>query len=326
MGYNVKGSNKAILFAMFLPQIISIVFITILSAFYSDLKELQNSLVYMFSMMLVAQIAFAIIIGFFACKNKINVWKSIKTENKKLTIKNVAVCVVISIVAVFGLFYFVSLFNKLFGLIGFVPSTAGLPNNTFGWFLVNVLISATLPAVLEELVFRGIVFGGLKKHGFWFACLISSFAFMFVHLSLGSVVYPIIMGIVFCLINKKTGSILYSMIVHFCNNFIVLLVEYLSNVLGKSILPDINLWWQYLLAILVAVVAIVVIWCIIKKWLTNKNSDNNLLQDKVICENQTEIEAQTQIVVNKYEKKSVLYTMIVSFVFWIIMIAISLAG
>ena len=325
---NIKNSNRAFLLAMFLPQIISILLITIFASFSSDLEALKSSYLYLFSMMLVAQVAFATIYLLYIKKCKIKIFQNIKTESKKINLKNVLFCILISIIAVFGLVYFVGLFDKLFGLIGYVPPTGGLPNDTFGWFFINVLISAVLPAIFEELVFRSIIFKGLQNLGFWFAAGISSVMFMFVHMSLGSIVYPIIMGIIFCLVVKKTGSVIYSMIIHFCNNFIVLLVEYISNSVGNSILPEINVWWQYMLSVVVAVLAFAVVWFIIKKCLFEKQTLPNSMQENENLNNQisTDLQVQNQAVLTKHKKISVYYHLFIGFVFWLIMIILSLVG
>jgi len=150
---------------------------------------------------------------------------------------------------------------------------------------------------------------------------------MVVHLSLGSLVYPLIMGIVFCLIVQKTGSVLYSIIVHFCNNFLVLLIEYLSNISGKSIMPNITLWWQYVLALVMAVVAIAVIYLLIKKAL---NPSTLIINGPKILNSKTDNESgniediSIQNITKKQDIFSVIYTLIIGFAFWLIVVILSL--
>ena len=99
--YGVVDSSKVFLWAVFLPQVLSIVFVMVLAIFFKDIKELETSLVYAVCMMLVAQIAFALI---YFVYNKKNQFEFKVTSNLSFDInwKNVIFCVTISIIAVFG--------------------------------------------------------------------------------------------------------------------------------------------------------------------------------------------------------------------------------
>ena len=193
--FTPKDSGKTFLWSMFLPQALSLLFLVILSTFLKTPEEMKNSYVYAIAMMLVAQIAFAIIYFFNIKKKQIKFIRLVKEQKPKMCVRNILLCVFISIIAVAGFINLVGVFNILIEKFGYVQSPSLILNSNFGLLCLNIVLSVIIPAIMEELVFRGIVFKGLRKRGFWFAAIISSAMFMLVHLNLGSLIYPFIMGI-----------------------------------------------------------------------------------------------------------------------------------
>ena len=324
---NIKDICKVFLLAFFLPQLVGFCAVLFFMPFFEDTNALQNSYLYIFTMSLLAQACFFVIYYFYSKKNKVAFKTEIKSIKNKASLNNILLCVLISVIAVFGLVYFVQIFDIIFSKIGYKPSDLALPLNTFGWFLVNVLISAVTPAIMEELIFRKIIFKGLRRKGFWFSAIISSVMFMLVHQNLGSTAYPIIMGIIFCLVVEKTGSVFYSMVIHFGNNFIVLLINFIQNISRKPIFIELNFWWQYSIAIIVALLAVFVIYLIIQKMLDKKCEVIEIKESTKDEENELLITAE-KIEEEKLEKKAeartIIYTLIISAVFWIILVATSL--
>lgn len=269
--YNQIDSAKVFTWVMLLTQIVSFVLVLFFSVIYQDKETMENSMFYILVASVIAQVCFAFVFIYYNKKNKINPFVACKLKTKVNWV-NIIVCMLISIIAVFGLMNFISIFDYIFQKIGFSSNGLNLPLDNFGWFLLNVLLLAVLPALLEELIFRGIIFNGLRQRGFWFASIISTFMFAFMHLSIYQFVYPLIMGMVFCFVVEKTGSTLYSIIVHFCNNFIVILISYISNITGKSIEIAINSFLKIAVFVLIAIISVIII-LLLTKILKNKNSN-----------------------------------------------------
>ncbi len=142
----------------------------------------------------------------------------------------------LAIISVFACVNITSLFNYLSELLTStnVSTTLGVTVNSFWEFCLILFIYALLPAVGEELVFRGIIYNGLRqKYSAKCAILISSLLFALIHFSIFKTFYQFILGLILGIMLYFTGSIIYCMIFHFVNNFIVLLITALSN--GKSI-------------------------------------------------------------------------------------------
>lgn len=289
--YTQTDACKTFLWALLVPQGLSLLVALIFSFFYKTPEELSSSQVYLFIATIIAQVAFALVVFLYNKKNNVNFIKATKLNFSKISTKNILVCILISIIAVFGLYNFINMFGKIFTKLGFVSSSLSLPNNTFYWFIINVVLLAIVPAFFEEVIFRGMIFNGLRKSGFLFAGLISALMFTLVHMSIHQMIFPFIMGVVFALILEKTGSLLYTMLTHFCNNFVVLLITYISNTIGKDFLYiDVKTFPVALLVTFIAVVALVVIWLLVKYVLVNNNeqkSDRNLEKTNLLQEDYT---------------------------------------
>ena len=82
-----------------------------------------------------------------------------------------------------------------------------------------LLLLAVLPAVCEELTFRGFVFGGLVKQGGALrAILITSLFFGFTHTVLQQSIAATIMGLMLGVIAWRTGGVICCIAVHVINN------------------------------------------------------------------------------------------------------------
>lgn len=102
--------------------------------------------------------------------------------------------------------------------------------------LLLCITIAIFPAVMEELVFRGIIFkNARKKFSAIISALISGFAFGIYHLDIQQFAYAFILGIGFALIYEKTKNIFDVIIIHFVIDFSQL---YLA--LGILNMQDVN--------------------------------------------------------------------------------------
>ncbi len=82
-----------------------------------------------------------------------------------------------------------------------------------------LLLMALLPAICEELAFRGFIFGGLlRQQGALRAIVVSALFFGFTHTLLQQSIAACLMGIVLGLIAWRTGGVICTIIVHLCNN------------------------------------------------------------------------------------------------------------
>ena len=134
----------------------------------------------------------------------------------------------VAIVLQFGLMFSLSELNNYFVAFleqfGYESAGVQLPSLD-GWYLLPaMLIIAVLPAVFEETLFRGILVRSMSASdwGTGAIVLISGAMFSLFHGNPAQTLYQFICGMCFALIALRAGSILPSMVAHFCNNAAIL--------------------------------------------------------------------------------------------------------
>lgn len=129
------------------------------------------------------------------------------------------------IIANFVSSYIVYLFSE-FGL--YPPDMPAYMEKNIGSLLMNILVFALLPAILEEMIYRGYILRILSKYGNVFAVVVSSVLFALMHGNILQIPFAFIVGLTCGYIVIKTGRIWISMMIHFLNNFMSELLQYVG--------------------------------------------------------------------------------------------------
>jgi len=110
-------------------------------------------------------------------------------------------------------------------------------------FALIILVTAVMPAVGEELFFRGFLFGSMRqRYGIFWGILISSLIFGAFHMSLVKLLPTAMLGACFAYIGWVSGSIYIGMLLHFLNNMVSMLsMEYPEKV--GALLPVLTKEW-----------------------------------------------------------------------------------
>jgi hypothetical protein len=96
-------------------------------------------------------------------------------------------------------------------------------------YLVQVLLIAALPAVVEEFVFRGLIYHSYRRNGLVGAALFSALAFGIMHMNLNQFFYAFTIGIFFAKMVEVTGTMWSSMFAHFAfNTYSITMVQLLK--------------------------------------------------------------------------------------------------
>ena len=136
---------------------------------------------------------------------------------------------IVAITLQIGLFA-LSEVNNLFLIFlekfGYQNSIMEIPSmDGFGLVWV-LLVIGFMPAVFEELLFRGVILNGLRSLGALSAILVCGGLFALFHQSPAQTIYQFCCGAAFALVAIKSGSILPTMLAHFLNNTVILLLTY----------------------------------------------------------------------------------------------------
>ncbi len=129
----------------------------------------------------------------------------------------------------FGLFALSGLnelFLSIFEQFGFQSPEVSIPDLD-GWMLLPaILVIAVLPAFFEETLHRGICRLGFENSGFGplATMLLSGLFFSLFHGNPVQTVYQFVCGCAFALLAIRSGSVFPSMLAHFTNNAVVLIL------------------------------------------------------------------------------------------------------
>ena len=170
---------------------------------------------------------------------------------------------------------FGGVFEKLEEYLKMLEETAAattekmLNVDTIGGLLLNLLVIALIPAVGEELTFRGVLQQGLMRRmkSPHVAILLSAAIFSFIHFQFYGFLPRMFLGMLLGYLFYTSGSLWTCMLMHFLNNGSAVVVYYLNH---KGIINvDVdhfgeaqNIW--VLIASAVVTVALIV-WCCWKK-------------------------------------------------------------
>jgi membrane protease YdiL (CAAX protease family) len=107
-----------------------------------------------------------------------------------------------------------------------------LSGNHLSVLFLNLLVMAVIPAVCEELLFRGVMITWFKKLSLnvHLSVWVSAFLFSAIHLQFYGFVPRLLLGLYLGYIFVWTGSLWSSVIAHFVNNGIIVMGAYLYNV------------------------------------------------------------------------------------------------
>jgi uncharacterized protein len=116
---------------------------------------------------------------------------------------------------------FAALYAAIFG----VPEQEDIAEG-FGALPVQVLLIVIAAPISEELLFRGLIFGGMRKHMPRIAAaLVAGLIFGALHALTGLSAVPplVVFGVILCLLYEKTGSIVPGIVLHMLNNSVALI-------------------------------------------------------------------------------------------------------
>lgn len=323
--FSYKDSSMAFLFAIFVYFALSFVFSQFLVSYslannveVSSLFS-QNWVIYINA--LLGEVGYLIVFLVFSKRKKVNVF-ACKREDR-LRVNTTILTILIASVLFFASINFVLMFENIFSTFS-TPPNGRIPLSNIGELLLSILCFALMPAVCEELLFRGIIFKSLnKKFGLVLSVILGSIIFVLIHFSIYQTIYQFLLGIALCLILYFTGNILYCIIAHFTNNLIVLLINYFAK---NDTILQFNNWGvkEVILSILFLLIGIAVI-CFIFSIIRKQKQEYQKLEEDYEQHGQEYIGEEKNINDNNVQNKNgdslanfaYIATMIFCLIIWI---------
>lgn len=131
--------------------------------------------------------------------------------------------------------------------------------DNFVIFIFVVLIGP----IMEELLYRGLIFKKLQNYGWWYGAIIVSLLFALGHGNIPQAIGAFFISLVLCLVTFKSDSLIPAIIIHMLNNFIAQISEYNNEV------------WQYIMSVFILVVALIGLILLIKEFKKRPNLQLN---------------------------------------------------
>ncbi len=101
-------------------------------------------------------------------------------------------------------------------------------------FQISLFVMAILPAVNEEILCRGMLYGSYRRRAPVKGVLLSALVFGLFHMNLNQLPYACLLGVVFALMNEATGSVLTSILMHFLLNGFNVLTNFAAAARGLT--------------------------------------------------------------------------------------------
>ncbi len=211
------ASGIAFSVATVLPTLLSVLFLIIVGL--AQTGDYTQTDWYLYIGYLLPQIAFAIT-AFWALRfSKTPVKTAIVEQKCKPRYFLLAITMQIGLLSLSELN---ALFLKFLERFGYQDAGIALPNMEGVGFVGVLVVVALIPAIFEEIMFRGVLLKGLKSFGETGAVLLCGALFALYHQNPAQTLYQFCCGAAFALVAIRSGSILPTVVSHFLNNALIL--------------------------------------------------------------------------------------------------------
>lgn len=212
----VKDSSYAFILSFILGQLALVLF-AMVGLLVCKVKGVERSVFYTFTekglgyLISTIVLNFIFVIVFFTFRRKKE-----DTVVQKISPLKLLIYALIAVVAYFTLYPIIVSFNQLFKIKSTIIEFS---TSDYIYALFSMVL---IPAICEELLFRGLIFKGLANANKAFAVCISAVMFSIFHMSSEQLLYPLLMGLLLGVIMARENNIIYCIIVHIINNSLAL--------------------------------------------------------------------------------------------------------
>lgn len=198
----------------FLLKLLFVLFLSLLASVPFSGSRYLSSL-----MMYAVLAAFCLV---YIRKNTIDIQISPKIESS-----NLILCLLLTILAF-------PIANALFSFGKMLFHTSKELSVGSGNILIELIVLALIPAIVEETLFRGILCNMLSGLDSKFAILIPSLIFALFHFYIPSVLYAFLYGCIFSIVYLCTKNLIYNILMHLMFNSLNVFMSHF-NIPGYSI-------------------------------------------------------------------------------------------
>ena len=220
---SAKTSGLAYTLAVIIPAILSFLFLIAVGiSGASEQEGYDKQDWYLYATFLIPQIAFALVALVVARYENAGIKSAIISQKCEPKYFVWAIVLQIGLLALAELN---TLFLSFLEQFGYQDPGLTLPSMDGIGFFGVLLTVAVLPAVFEELMFRGLLLKGLRAFGTLGATLICGGLFSLYHQNPAQTIYQFCCGAAYALMAIRAGSVLPTMLAHFLNNAFILVLS-----------------------------------------------------------------------------------------------------
>lgn len=233
-------------------------------------------------LMIVNQLALALAVVVFG----LVVGKPVLQEcriTQKISPKQALLIPIIALACIAAFMPIATGFVKLVELLTNKPQSAAINIGTKWWeILISLVFVSVLPAIGEELLFRGAVAKGLKRKNYVFAIVISGLLFSIFHGSAAQTMHQFLIGMVFAYLYFVTGSLLASMIAHFANNaFAIIFDSTMATTGGNAAFAALPIGAQVAIYVVMSVVGFAALYFLLRLIMKISKQEKNIIEPNV---------------------------------------------
>ena len=217
-----KASGLTYSLSAVMAVAVAFVFLFILTVLGVNVETGQEPDWYLYCNYALTSLAFVLTAAFIVRWNKM-AWKE-ELKAQKCAPKYYLLAVLLQI-GLLSLSELNTLFLNFLAKFGYVDTPIRLPSlEGFGFFGV-LLVVALLPALFEEIIFRGFLLKGMGSFGTVGAVLLCGGLFSLYHQNPAQTLYQFCCGAAFALVAVRSGSILPTVLSHFINNALIITLQ-----------------------------------------------------------------------------------------------------
>lgn len=227
-----KASGLAFSAATLAPTVFTVVFLLFVGAFGLLTEGYEQQDWYLYCNYLLPQISFFAVGVLYFCLTKEKV-----SSVASLPKWHYFVLAIILQIGLFSLGDLNTYFLQFLENFGYESKPVQLPSLEGGGVVGVLLVVALMPALFEELIFRGILLKGMKSFPVWAAALLCGGMFSIFHMNPAQTLYQFCCGVAFAFVAIRSGSIWPTALMHLCNNGLLIVLAALGVTVETLPLP-----------------------------------------------------------------------------------------
>ncbi len=279
--YNINHSARAGIWALGVPLIVSLL-ASIIAIVSGNAETVTENVYFLVFTSVAVELGFLLVAYLLGKKDQINCLNACGVKTKSPWYFYL-IAILLGVVFLFLFNPLIELWERLLDLIGYNLATdINISLSNAGYLVLALVCFGIVPAICEEMLFRGVILNGLRGYGACFSIGISALLFSLMHTNLQQLPYTLILGVILGIIVYFTRDLKLSMLIHFINNAVAILLMYFTRSTNNPFV-----WYDILIALacVIGAVALMILIIYFLKKKSKATPDLNQNNEQVLDKN-----------------------------------------